>query len=361
MFTKHLTLTLALALGLPLFSACAPTEAQPVAVSQTRQKSGNMYVPRNSAQAYGLKINGETLRGIFYSTTPPRGIAASPTGWWLRSSSTDYYAPITSITYGGESVADLSTVQGWLQVTTPSSESVTTLDTGTALYLTIGAPMNKLLRITHDSSEGTYGKYTAEWSESTGGGWNPACPHPYLNGDGVTTNLTEHMIPVGNALWHLNGSKTTPSQTIQLSCTHDSIGGCVTWGYHPWDGSLASAHQACTRMKRGDFCGTGDPATTINASEFEHTLIQIWDGLGIHDSMGQTPSTMEAYWDERGATCFNRSEYRSDNGIAQQRMLTTIQNNCPMIQSCDKGSSGILASSRPCTSYNDEGTECLDN
>lgn len=346
MFTKHLTLTLALALGLPLFSACAPTEAQS---EQAKQQYGGIWTPYNSAQAFGFKINGETLRGIFYSTTPPRGTAESPTGWWLRSSSTDYYAPISNITYGGEAVTNLSTLQGWLQVTTPSSESVTTLDTGTALYLTIGAPMNKLLRITHDSSEGTYGKYTAEWSESTGGGWNPACPHPYLNGDGVTTNLTEHMIPIGDALWHLNGSKTTPAQTIQLSCTHDSVGGCVTWGYHPWDGSLASAHQACTRLKRGDFCGTGDPATTINASEFEHTQIQVWDGYGINDPGAQNHTTMEAFWNESGAVCFNQDLYRSDNQIARSRMETTIANNCPTLPQCDKGSSGLLGSGRVLT------------
>lgn len=344
---KHLSLALACTLSLPLFSACVPTEAQPAA---GKQQYGGTWTPYNSAQAFGFKVNGETLRGIFYSTTPPRGTAASPTGWWLRSSSTDYYAPISSISYGGDSVSDVGTLQGWLQVTTPRSEEVTTLDTGTALYLTIGAPMNKVLRIRHDSSEATYGKYTAEWSDVTGSLWTSACPHPYLNANNQQVNLPEYMIPVGDSLWHLDGRKTTPAKSIQLSCTHDSVGGCVTWGYLPWDETLASAHQACTRMKRGDFCGTGDPATTINASAFEHTSIQVWDGFGIHDPGAQTESTMEAFWDENGAVCFNRDRYRSDNETARERMETTVNGNCPTLPACDKGSTGILGSGRPLTS-----------
>lgn len=347
MFTKHLPLTCTLALTLPLFSACAPMEASD---SQARQQETGIWTPRNSAQAFGFKINGQTLRGIFYSTTPPTGTAPSPTGWWLRSTSTDYYAPISSLSYGGQNVTDLKTLQGWLQVTTPSSETVTTVNSSTALYLTIGAPMNKVLRITHTASEATFGKYTAEWSEPTGGGWNNACPHPYTDANNQLVNLTEYMIPVGNALWHLNGSKTTPAKTIQLSCTHDSIGGCITWGYLPWDATMTSTHQACTRLKRADFCGTGDPATTINSSEFEHTQIQVWDTFSLHESTGQTVSTMESFWNEGGASCLNRDRYRSDNKTAKSRMEITVNANCPTIPACSTNHSGLLGSGRVLTS-----------
>ena len=344
MFTKkNITLTLAIALSLPLFSACAPTEAQPQA---TKIQKGGVWTPYNSAQAFGLKINGQTLRGIFHSDSPPEGAGTSATGWWLRSTSTDYYAPISAMTYGGQNITELSTVDGWLQVSTPASEGFITVNTSTALYLTIGAPLNKVLRITHSSSEATYGKYTTEWSDVTGSAWTSACPHPYIDANNQQTNLTEYMIPVGNALWSLDGSQSNPEQTIQLSCTHDSIGGCITWGYLPWDSSQGGAHQACTRMKRGDFCGTGDPATTINASAFEHTQIQVWDRFAIHEAPLQTANTMEAFWDERGATCLNRDLYRSDNKTARSRMEITVAANCPELPTCSVDSDGLLGSAR---------------
>jgi len=349
-FTKHLSLplTCALALSLPLFSACAPNEVQPS--GQVHQGVG-VWIPVNSAQAFGLEIDRQTLRGLFYSTTPPTGTAPSPTGWWLRSTSTDYYAPISSISFGGQNVTDLQTLQGWLQVTTPSSETLTTVNSGTALYLTIGAPMNKVLRITHSSSEATYGKYTAEWSEVAGGGWHNACPHEYIDERRQTINLSEYMIPVGNALWHIDGSKTTPAKTIQLSCTHDSVGGCITWGYLPWDAAMTSTHQACTRLKRGDFCGTGDAGTTINAGAFAHTQIQVWDTFYLHESTGQTLSTMEAYWDEDGAVCFNRDRYRSLEEQANLRLDEMLAGDgCQPIPTCDKGGVGLLGSGRVLTS-----------
>lgn len=348
MFTKHLSLplTCALALSLPLFSACGE-ESLPT--SPRQQADSNIWIPRNSAQAFGFTIDGQVLRSIFHSTTPPTGTAPSPTGWWLRSTSTDYYAPISSISFGGQNVTDLQTLQGWLQVTTSSSETVTTVNSGTALYLTIGAPMSKVLRITHTSSEATFGKYTAEWRDVAGSSWNNACPHPYTDASNQLVNLTEYMIPVGNALWHLNGSKTTPAKTIQLSCTHDSVGGCITWGYLPWNAAMTSTHQACTRLKRADFCGTGDPATTINSSEFEHTDVQVWDSLNIHIPGAQTISTMEAFWNEGGATCFNRDRYRSDNKTAKTRVTLTVNANCSTIPACTTSLSGLLGSGRVLT------------
>ena len=44
-----------------------------------------------------------------------------------------------------------------------------------------------------------------------------------------------------------------------------AIAKCVLWGYRPWatyNGTpLAQYHQACTRMVRADYCGTGTSYT----------------------------------------------------------------------------------------------------
>lgn len=339
--TTRRLFTLGLAFASSLLVACSPADAPSVA--QSAHELGP-WVPFNSAQAFGGQINGTVIRGLFYDAQA----TGSATGWWLRSSAVDHYAPISAMTFSGQAVTSLSTDLGWLVVGT--EDGATTLNAsakGQDLYLSLGAPLNTTLRVRHQADGSSYGQYLTEWSAGTGGGWTTFCPHPYVYGDGVQGSLTEYMIPVGNALWQLDGSKSSPGQTIQLSCTHDSVGACATWGYVPWDESLASAHQACTRMKRGDFCGFGDPATTVNSSSFTHTQIQVWDSLGIHDPEGASESSVEAHWNEDGAVCFTQENYRSADTTAIQRMLTTIGIECPNIPACDKGSSGLLTSARP--------------
>lgn len=348
--------TLGLTLASSLFVACAPSDAPPVA--QNAHKLGP-WTPYNSAQAFGGQINGTIIRGLF------RDVSAegSPEGWWLRSSSTDHYAPILDMTFAGRHVTNITTEQGWLLVETEGGS--VRFDAGfrdQELYLSLGKPLNTALRVRHHDDGSSYGQYVAEWLGGTGGGWTSFCPHPYVFADNTQGSLTEYMIPVGGAVWELNGSQTaSPADTIQLSCTHDSVGACATWGYLPWDATMAGAHQACTRMKRGDFCGFGDPATTINNSSFEHTQIQVWDAIGLNDAYGQNESTVEAYWNEGGATCFTRSKYRSSNSTAVTRMNITVNANCSQLPACDKDSTGLLASARPCRSFDDDGSTCISN
>lgn len=357
--------TLGLTLASSLLVACSPGEAPPVA--QNAQKIGP-WMPFNSAQAFGGQVSGNVIRGIHRDTN----VEGSPEGWWLRSSGYDHFAPVLDMTFGGAHVTNLTTEQGWLLVETAGGYQgrFDAVAAGASkakgqvneLYVTLGEPLNTALRIRHQSDESSYGKYNAEWLGGTGGGWTSFCPHPYQFADNTQGNLTEYMIPVGGAAWELNGSKTVAgADTIQLSCTHDSVGACATWGYLPWDETLAGAHQACTRMKRGDFCGNGDPATTVNSSSFEHTQIQVWDNLGLNDAYGQTAATMEASWNENGAVCFNRSEYRSNNTIANVRVNTVVNMQCPQLPTCAHGNTGLLASARPCTSYDDDGTTCVGN
>lgn len=347
-------------LSATLLSGCGPVSD--LDTSAHKQKLGNFY-NANSSQAFGLVYAGETIRGIFYSTTPPTGTAPSPTGYWLRSQNSDYYAPIDSITYNDLAVTNVETSQGWLQVTDGETSQVVkgTFD----LQFRIGGQIPGTLRIQSSVDEHSYGKYMADWRTDDQDGWSAACPHPYLDSDNATVNLPEYMIPVGGAKWLIDGRRIDDATAIQLSCTHDSIGGCITWGYAPWDShngtSLKNTHQACTRMKRADFCGTGDPATTVNQSAYLHTEIQLWDSLSIHTSSPQTISTMEAFWDTNGATCFNQPKYRTTlpNYVAHMQALLAA---CPQPKpACGKGSTGLVASARPCTVIDPSTGNCVQN
>lgn len=326
-------------------SGCGPLSEPDT--SFQKHNLGNFY-NGNSSQAFGLVYADETIRGIFYSTTPPSGMEPSATGYWLRSQNTDYYAPIDGITYNDVEVTNVATSQGWLQIT---AGDVTQIVQGSFdLRFQIGGQVPGTLRLQSTIDEHSYGKYAADWSVAGKDKWAPACPHPYGDADEIPVNLPEYMIPVGGAKWLIDGRRIDDAASIQLSCTHDSIGGCITWDYAPWDyshgTSLKATHQACTRMKRADFCGTGDPATTMSQSAYLHTEIQIWDSLSIHTSGSQTASTMEAFWDTSGATCFNPTRYRSTlpNYVAHMQALLM---SCAQLPLCDKGSTGLVASARP--------------
>ncbi len=349
--------TLGLTFASSLLVACSPGDAPP-AVKQ-RQSTVMPWAPYNSAQAFGGKIDTAVIRGIHRDANT----TGSPEGWWLRSSSSDHYAPILDMTYGGSHVLNLTTEQGWLLIETEGGGGrFDGQSKGQELYISLGAPLNTALRVRHASDGSSFGQYTAEYLGNTGTGWTSFCPHPVETEDGTHFTIDEHMVPVGGAAWELNGIKTpAAADTIQLSCTHDSIGACATWGYLPWDRSLANHHQACTRMKRGDFCGTGDPATTVYETTFAHTQVQVWDSLGIHEGIGQTQQTIEAYWNIGGAVCFNRDNYRADDPTAIARMQITVGSQCPQLPSCDKDSSGLIVTARPCDSSLSEEASCSGN
>lgn len=363
----------ALALTTSLLAACAPSPPQELQSSEQPVKGGGAGVwdTGNSAQAFGGTIAGATIKGLYYSLVPPPGQAASPTGWWVRSQSADQHAPVLAITYNGEPVSALSTSQGWLQVT--NSDGTVRVQGSDVLELQLGAPLSATLRLHTEQDGASFGKYTADWLAEGADSWSSFCPHTYGTEDGEMLTVPEYVIPVGGAYWANNGARVNSSASIQLSCTHDSIGACITWGYAPWDSvtrytgtppkltttSLLDTHQACTRLKRNDVCGTGDPVTTLDQNSYLHTRIQVWDYLGIHSIGPQNASTMEAFWGPGGATCFNPSEYRTTAPYYYDHLLVQLA-MCPK-PACSLSSPGLLGSARPCTATDPVTGTCTQN
>lgn len=88
--------------------------------------------------------------------------------------------------------------------------------------------------------------------------------------------------------------------TTSFSCMDGAIAKCVAWGWAPWKAS-ADVHQACTRMVRADYCGTGISFTRNGVP------IWSWDGKGPDDRPAD--QLFEAGWGRDGAKCVQRTRF----------------------------------------------------
>jgi len=111
------------------------------------------------------------------------------------------------------------------------------------------------------------------------------------------------------------GDHVDVPDTFTFACAGYALAKCVAIGYWPWateracdasgacwDHPLDGHHQACTRMMRADYCGDGRSHTV------DGTVINVYDVLGIQlDTEGWT---LEAEWNESGATCVDSARRR---------------------------------------------------
>jgi hypothetical protein len=97
---------------------------------------------------------------------------------------------------------------------------------------------------------------------------------------------------------------TVGGHTIGTSfaCTSGVLAKCVRWGYAPWKVG-AELHQACVRMGRADYCGSGVSFTKNG------TAIDLYDVKGIQTPAGDSTFQFEAGWGANGAVCVSRTRY----------------------------------------------------
>jgi hypothetical protein len=80
-----------------------------------------------------------------------------------------------------------------------------------------------------------------------------------------------------------NGDYEPATDRLMFSCRDGVAAKCIDWGYAPWaeQGQMSAYFQACTRMARADYCGTGHsrtiPGTTINYGDFHDPQIAKFD------------------------------------------------------------------------------------
>lgn len=352
----------ALTLTTSLLSGCAPSAPKDLLSAEQAARGGGGWEAGNSAQAFGGNILEVPIKALIQN---PTGVAPSPSGWWVRSQNQDAHAPVLSITYNNATVTTLSAPQGKFRATVGGA-TVTVEGTG-VLEFQIGAPLAGTLRLVSANNDETFGKYDAQFLASGQQTWKTFCPHTVGTSDGMVEQA-EYVIPVGGAYWHNSGARVNTSNAIQLSCTHDSIGACITWGYAPWESvtsmagkpiSLQDTHQACTRMKRNDVCGNGNPITTLDQESYLHTIIQVWDYHGIHSIGPQNADTMEAFWGTNGATCYNPSQFRT-TGATYVNHLSDQLAQCEK-DPCDLSLPGLLGSARPCLQVDPVTGTCTAN
>lgn len=95
-----------------------------------------------------------------------------------------------------------------------------------------------------------------------------------------------------------SGDLTGRANTLYLGCHKGAVGKAGTWGYLPWDISLAD-FEAVVRAVRADYCGNGVSYTHPGVAL---TLEDVW---GVNTFAAQAGHT-EAVWGPSGALCLGQ-------------------------------------------------------
>lgn len=123
------------------------------------------------------------------------------------------------------------------------------------------------------------------WRALCPGGWNRALPIA-----GTWTRGGAHVV--------------SGAGPFSFACTTGVVAKCVDWGYQPWiSASRFALHQACTRMARADYCGSGESHTV------DGTLIDMGDQEGIRARRGGL--SREAAWGPDGAICLSAQRWNT--------------------------------------------------
>jgi len=120
-------------------------------------------------------------------------------------------------------------------------------------------------------------------------------------------------VVLANAWNMTTGARIDSADAVTIACRGGALAKCVEWGYRPWATATSCAggsctqvalkdhHQACTRMARADYCGTGKSHT------FEGTPIDIFDrmtpAIQTEGTKGFKNWDVEAEWGPNGAKC----------------------------------------------------------
>ncbi|MBL9104413.1 MAG: hypothetical protein JNL82_25935 [Myxococcales bacterium] len=167
-----------------------------------------------------------------------------------------------------------------------------------------GVVKKKVLKINHatrlapDSDVWLYDIHIKDGGTSD---WTPLC----LDGAG---NPTQAILL--SDLWNPTSGDRLTDQTAAMTyaCRGAALAKCVEWGYKPWamasGTSLSEFHQACSRMVRADYCGTGTSHTVTG------TPIHVLDEEGVQKIDPVAKYVVEAEWSPEGATCLNAANTR---------------------------------------------------
>lgn len=225
---------------------------------------------------------------------------------------------VTGATIGGVAVTGLALVgtelEGYVGGEPVSGQDfigatmIQTSLSGDTLEATIGA-----IELDPLDPTGETWLYTLSVEASAGGAVNMCLPGP----DGAA-----RAIPVAGR-WTDSGAREDVGFTF--GCTSGVIAKCVRWGYRPWKSvngvSLASYHQACTRMARADYCGDGTSHT------HNGTIIDYYDNLAINTNTADILMLFDGAWSPAGAYCIGKERWiELNNLVGALRLAPSCKN-----------------------------------
>ena len=101
-------------------------------------------------------------------------------------------------------------------------------------------------------------------------------------------------LPV-SGVWSASAAYTASTTQFTFSCRGKTVAKCVELGYKPHKG-YANQLASCTRLLRGDYCGTG-VAYTVDG-----TTLNLYDNVGVQADT-QLLWIKEGEWGPNGARC----------------------------------------------------------
>lgn len=130
--------------------------------------------------------------------------------------------------------------------------------------------------------------------------WEPACHH-----------RDDYAIPVAGYWDPQSNYQPRDDDAFSFSCQSAGAFKCLDRGYYsdahsPPDDGL-QLFEACTRMMRADYCGTGVSFTK------DGSMVSAWDNRGHMTNRTETSKFgFEAAWTPRGATCYEHPRWPFD-------------------------------------------------
>jgi hypothetical protein len=129
----------------------------------------------------------------------------------------------------------------------------------------------------------------------------PACRNPADRTHG-------HLAIPLPGIWNERGNLADDSDAFTFACVTSAVAKCYDWGYARTGLRGMKLYEACTRMARADYCGTGVSWTRDN------TTIGFWDNVTRSASDDTEPPeapgySFEAAWTSGGALCMHHPRW----------------------------------------------------
>jgi hypothetical protein len=274
----------------------------------------------NGIELNGIELNGIKFNGVDFNGVRFNGVDLDPVplaGMTLGA------AALTGVSLAGASLS--ATLTGGAVVSAGGlvgAELPGTLSNGVAVTLRIdgvatGSAADVLL-------------YTVSASVAGGSGFQPLCGSD--GGGAPVQAIPLHGSWDASAGTATGGAHVDDATTITFACEGYALAKCVDFGYAPWrtvsecngtsscaNRSLASFHQACTRLLRADYCGDGTSTTR------DGTQVDLWDDFAIQTDDAPTWS-LEAEWSPDGAVCVDETRWAKLTDGSD--VATYVRNHC---------------------------------